>query len=113
MGWLGTGGLADACTRVVHSAFSPDTAPTYADPDTGVVYTLEHAVFDEAWEDIELDEGAPVATTKPVLDVRLAEFGDVDPVEGGVVTAEGRTFEVAEVRDGTAATSAKLVLFEV
>ncbi len=88
---------------------------TYTTPDGSITIQLAQAIFDERYESTELVDFLPQSTTRPVLDVRLADLVDsngnlVKPVEDGIVVASERTWEVRHVEPGAQNTSAKLFL---
>ena len=104
MGWSTT---ADAATVACRDTYG--TTVTYA-PPAGAPASIT-AILDEAHESITLDAGGtPVTTTRPVLDVRLADLAVV-PVRGGSVVSAGTTYEVTDVQiDGQG--GARLYLVE-
>lgn len=64
------------------------------------------AIFDQAYQEVVLQGGAPIASTQPVLDVVLADLTGT-PVQGDLVTISetGVVYKVAKVQpdgEGTA-----------
>jgi len=53
--------------------------------------------FDEAAEIVELGSEAPVSSTTPTLDIRLADFA-ATPEQGDRVTVLGRLYEIWDTR---------------
>lgn len=111
MDWRGSDGLADIATRIVRDTFKDPGGVTYT-PSGGPSYQLD-APFDEAWEELDWSQpGLAVASSSPVVDIRLADL-PVDPEIGAIVEVDGRTFEVEDIRVGSHGTSAKLILLEL
>jgi hypothetical protein len=92
--------LAAAANRAVRQTFG-ETAT--------VAGTSCRAVFDQAHQLVELSGDVPVTTTRPVLDVVLADLPAV-PTIGAAVIVDGTTYEIRDVQpDGQG--MAKLTLF--
>lgn len=77
----------DALTEKVHGAVGAvfgengDRAPAYY-PASGGSYPLAGAVFDAAYSEVLIRDGAPVQTTKqPVLGVQLSQL-PAEPLKG-------------------------------
>jgi hypothetical protein len=85
-------------------------AVTYS-PSVGTPFAIT-GIFDEAYHEVDLVEGAPVNTVIPILGVRLEPFS-VMPSQGDTltITRTGESYVVRDVRvDGKG--GAKLLLNE-
>lgn len=69
-------------------------------PSGGATVSIE-AVFGRDHALIEIGDGAQVETSRPLLQVRLADLAalSVTPARGDHFTIDGTTYVVAEVRD--------------
>ena len=65
-------------------------------PGGGAEETIT-AVFDEEGEDVEIEDGAEVITTAPMLGVRLADISQA-PAAGDTLTVIGKGFQVYKVK---------------
>lgn len=59
--------------------------PVLYTPATGEPFTIT-GVFDEAYAEVQVIEGVPVSSVKPVLGVRLSDFGATPPDSGDTLT---------------------------
>lgn len=77
----------------------PSALPLYQRAAGGVPFAVE-GVFDDAFMAVMMNaDGEPdIGSVEPVLGVRLAQFGGVDPVQGDQVTIP-RVNKVFRVRD--------------
>jgi hypothetical protein len=99
------GVIADLATKAVRETYGQSVVYT---PGTGAPVTLR-AVFDALYEVVQLLDGVPVTTQRPVLDVRLADLGTVAPAIGHTLVIGTDGYEVTDVQiDGRG--SAKLFL---
>lgn len=69
------------------------------------------AVFDEAYLTVQIQDGVEIASSRPVLDVRLADL-DAAPAPDDELTVDGRNWRVVEI-DADGRGAAKLWLHRV
>lgn len=84
---------------LTHAAVSDAFAePVLYQPAGGDPFTVS-GVFDEAYAEVEVLDGAPVSSVFPVLGVRLSQFGDSPPEAGDRLTIirTGTTYVVNNV----------------
>lgn len=97
----------DAVMRICRDTFT--TSLTYT-PTVGAPFTLK-AIFDAAYQQIEMLDGAAVQTTQPMLGVRLRDFA-TPPTAGDRCTINGTNYRVSAFEpDGEA--GAKLFLHKL
>lgn len=66
-------------------------------------------IFTESHEEVVVQDGVPISSVKPTLDVVLADFGERRPRQEDEIEREGTTYQVADVEpDGYG--MAKLIL---
>lgn len=85
-------GLFDDVARIVTDRLGE--AVTY---DPSGTPTLIDAVFDAAYERIEMSGGVPIASVAPMVMVRDADLA-AGPVKGDRLNARGNEYEVIVVR---------------
>jgi hypothetical protein len=84
--------------RICRDTFTTDVA---YDPKVGANFSIK-GIFDAAYQQVEILDGAAVQTVKPVVGVRLADFPS-PPVEGDRCTINGTLYRIAVVApDGEA-----------
>jgi len=73
--------------------------PVLYAPAAGAPFTIS-GVFDEAYGQVEIVEGAPVSSVVPVLGVRLSAFGATPPDTGDRLTISrtGTVYAVSNVK---------------
>lgn len=104
--------LANMANRAITRAFREGPGAVVWRPVTGGEFPID-AVFDEAYTSVDLQQGVPVTSTRPMLWVELSRLPALPLQEDRfTVTTIGRTFEVIEVQDEGRG-SAKLIAFEV
>lgn len=90
--------MTDEVMRVCTETF---TSTVLYDPQASAPITIK-GIFDAAYQDVEILDGAAVQTIKPRLGVRLSDL-PAAPREGDRCTINGKNYRVAEVRpDGEA-----------
>lgn len=95
--------------RICRDTFT--TTLTYT-PAVGAPFALK-GIFDAAYQQVELLDGAPVQTIQPKLGVRLKDFPPgFPPKEGDRCTINGTNYRVSEFQtDGEA--GAALMLHKI
>lgn len=85
--------LADVVNVAARDVFGE--AVTYT-PSGGAALALA-TPFDAAYEEVVVEDGVPVATTNPVLSVRLADLPTA-PRKGDTFTVRGKGYKVKVVK---------------
>lgn len=104
------GALADMLNVTTRDCLAHDGTITLT-PPSGPAESIE-ALFDEHYTTVGADrDGYPIETTRPMLDVRLADLS-ATPTHAWSVSVDGQAYEISEVApDGNG--GAKLYLREV
>ncbi len=102
--------MADLTNRATRRTFGRPVVYTHTSaPAAPVAIT---AIFDKAHQVVTWGEdGQPISTTRPMLDVRLADLAE-RPRKGDGVVIDGITYQVSDVQPGGHGTS-QLMLVEV
>jgi hypothetical protein len=80
---------------------NPDQLPVFKRVATGATFPID-GVFDDTFANLVVvgrDGDPEIASAEPVLGVRLAQFGGLDPVQNDQVTIprDGKTYVVSSV----------------
>lgn len=92
------------------------TLKTFNDADNAITYTrggvsvpLSQAIYDDNYQSVDPDTGAPITSTNPMLGVRLADLPDGKAMKGDQIVRNGITYRVLEQQPDSEG-HAKLIL---
>lgn len=99
--------LSDRMLRTTLKTFSDASPITYTRGATAV--PISEAVFDENFQSVDPDTGAPITSTNPMLGVRLADLPGGKAQKGDKVTRNSIEYRVIEQQPDSEG-HAKLIL---